>query len=192
MLPMWIIAIICSIVLCECSGNNTPTPRRKAYPRIETHDSTFTEIVNCPIFFEMSAISSITLDSVNNESENSSRWINIYYKSYNATIYCTFTPVNSLTLKDVIANRYERMVLNSGDHPSELIELTNANDFRSQILTTEQSRVTPIQFLSTNNRNWVISGALYIDNNSNIDSIKPIINIVKRDIIHSLKTVGLK
>ena len=84
------------------------------------------------------------------------------------------------------------MELNAGNLTSELIELTNANDFRSHILVTEQSNVTPLQFISTNNQSWVVSGALYINSTraTNIDSIRPIINALKRDLIHSLKTIN--
>ena len=190
MLPMWIIAISLSLIFCECSNSDVAiTPRRKAYPRINTHDSSFVAIANAPIHFEMSKTASITLDSAKTDLQNPAHWINIYYKPYNATIYCTFTQVDSTTIDKVIDSRSERMALNAGAYMSELIELTNANKFYSQILITEQSEVTPIQFLSTNDRNWVVSGALYIDKNSNIDSIRPVIDVIKRDIIHSLKTI---
>lgn len=190
MLPMWIMAIALSLILCECSDNNVATPRRKAFPRIVTHDSTFCTLDNAPIHFEISKIATITLDSISTNTLNNAHWINIYYKPYNATIYCTFTQVDNSTIDEVISNRSERMALNSGGLTSELIELTNANKFYSQILITEQSKVTPIQFLSTDNQNWVVSGALYVENNQNIDSIRPVINVVKRDIIHSLKTIN--
>ncbi|MBR5333031.1 MAG: hypothetical protein IKV32_07035 [Muribaculaceae bacterium] len=189
-LPIWVIAMALSLILCECSDNNVATPRRKAFPRIITHDSTFYVMENLPIHFEISKIASITLDSASVSSSNNSRWINIYYKPYNATIYCTFTQADNASIKEVLSNRSERMALNSGGLTSELIELTNANKFYSQILITEQNKVTPIQFLSTNNQNWVISGALCIDKYKNIDSIRPVINVVKRDIIHSLKTIN--
>lgn len=188
MLPIWVIAVLAALALCECSNDKVNTPRRKAYPRIDTHDSTFTQISSCPIHFEMSDAAIITLDSINNNSH----WINIFYKPYNATIYCTFTPVDKYTIENVINNRTERMALNSGEHYSDLIELTNANGFQSKILITEQSKVTPVQFLSTDNRNWVVSGAIYFNknNNNNPDSIRPIINALRRDIIHAMKTIN--
>lgn len=190
MLPIWFMAIIVAVSLCECTNDNINTPRRKAFPRIDTHDSTFTQISNCPIHFEMSHIASITLDSINNNNH----WITIFYKPYNATVYCTFTPVDKYTIHNIITNRTERMALNSGDNISELIELTNANGFYSKILITEQSKVTPVQFLSTNNTDWVVSGAIYFNNNSNNnpDSIRPIINVLKRDIIHAMKTIDIQ
>ena len=188
MIPFWLIAILVTMMLCECSNENINKPRRKAYPRINIHDSTYTKIPNSPIHFEMNNVAKITLDSINNNSH----WINIFYKPYNATIYCTFTPIDKSTLENIIENRTERMALNSGANSSELIELTNANGFKSKILITEQSKVTPVQFLSTNNLNWVISGAIYFDKNSssNPDSIRPIINALKRDVIHAMKTIN--
>lgn len=192
-LPIWIILITISFIACNCD-NNANIPRRKAYPRITTHDSIFSIVTSLPLHFEKSNIALISLDStiITNKRDEKSHWINIFYKPYNITVHCTFTPVDTSTINNIIYNRKERMALNSGNFPSELIELTNANNFSSQILITEQSKVTPLQFLSTNNKNWVVSGALYLNNSniSNIDSIRPIINVIKRDIIHSLKTIS--
>ena len=194
MLPIWLLAIICSIVMCDCSNTPPSTPRQKAYPRVNTHDSTFIALENTPIHFEISSVAQISLDSIvmNDKEGKGVRWINIFYQPYNATLHCTFTPVNPSSIAEVINNRKERMALNAGSLTSELIELTNANDFRSHILVTEQSNVTPLQFISTNNQSWVISGALYLNSNktSSIDSIRPIINALKRDLIHSLKTIN--
>jgi gliding motility-associated lipoprotein GldD len=200
MLPVWIITISLSLLFCECSNNNNEAttnnsdeviiPRRKAFPRINTHDSTFVAIKNTPVHFEISKAASITLDSTKTDLDIPSQWINIYYKPYKATIHCTFTQVDSTTINQVIDNRSERMSLNIGSLTTELIELTNANNFYSQILTTEQCEVTPIQFLSTDDCNWVVSGALYFEQTNNVDSIRPVIDVIKRDIIHSLKTIN--
>ena len=194
MLPIWLLAFLCSIVMCDCSNTPPSTPRQKAYPRINTHDSSFVALKNSPIHFEISSAAQISLDSIvkNDKDGKGARWINIFYQPYNATLHCTFTPVDTSSIGRVISNREERMALNVGNLTSELIELTNANDFRSHILVTEQSNVTPLQFISTNNQSWVVSGALYINSPraTNIDSIRPIINALKRDLIHSLKTIN--
>ena len=188
-IPIWVIAIVFSVFFCKCSNdNNTITPRRKSYPRITTHDSIFTPITNGELKFEISTTATISLDSVN---DSKSRWLNTFYKPYNTTIYYTFTPIKD-NLEEVINNRTQRISLNTGSYTSELIELTNVNGFKSQLIITPESQVTPLQFLSTDGKDWVISGALYINQapNSNPDSIKPILNVLKRDMIHTLKTIG--
>lgn len=194
LLPIWIIAIVASLFFSECSNNDsTNMPRRKAFPRIEIHDSTYSSLPSSPVYFEISTAAKVTLDSVNtgNETGKNSRWFNISYPTYNAVIMCTFTPVNEATIHEVINNRTHRMKLNSGSLTSELTELTNANGFNSQILTTIENRVTPIQFISSDINDWVVSGAVYFNNNDtvDIDSISPIIFAIKRDIIHALKTI---
>lgn len=194
MLPIWIIAIVFSLFFSDCSNDKQANmPRQKAFPRTNTHDSTFVDLPSAPMHFEISSQAEITLDSINtgkNTGENS-RWFTLLYPQYNVEIYCTFTPVNANSLDNVIDNRTQRMKLNAGDLTSELTELTNANGFNSQVLTTIESQVTPIQFISTDNKNWVVSGAVYFKNphNNNLDSITPIINVIQRDIIHSLKTI---
>lgn len=196
MLPIWIMAIATSLFFSECGEDKQANiPRQEAFPRIETHDSTFTELPSAPMRFEISTEAKVVLDSVNTGKKmgENSRWFTISYPRYDAEIYYTFTPVNSASLDKVIDNRTERMKLNSGGLTSELLELTNANGFSSQILTTIESKVTPIQFISTDNKHWVVSGAVHIKNHNsnNIDSISPVINVIKRDIIHSLKTIKI-
>lgn len=194
MSPMWLIAFAASLILSDCSGETqTNMPRQKAYPRIATHDSTFTALASNPIHFEISTAAEVTLDSINTSkvTGENSRWINISYKGYNAVIYYTFTPVDATTINNVLANRDERMALNAGDNPSELTRITNANGFSSRILTTTQSVVTPIQFISTDGKDWVVSGAVHLSGmyTADTDSLSPVINVLRRDIIHSLTTI---
>lgn len=194
MLPIWLLAFITSLIFSDCSGeNNVNMPRQKAFPRIVTHDSTFTPLASAPLHFEISIAAKITLDSINtgNTTGENSRWLNVSYNDYNAVIYCTFTSVDTSSIDNVIANRTKRMALNVGGNTSELTELTNANGFTSRILSSLESTVTPVQFLSTDGNDWVVTGALHFTNatTTDIDSLKPVINVVKRDIIHSLKTI---
>lgn len=194
MLPIWVLAIVTSLAFSDCSGDgNANMPRRKAFPRIATHDSTFMPLASSPLHFEISTVAKVTLDSINTgkATGENNRWFNVSYDDYNAVIYCTFTPVDSTTINNVIANRTERMALNVGGNTSELTELTNANGFTSRILSSLESSVTPVQFLSTDGNDWVVTGALHFTDvtTADIDSLKPIIDVVKRDIIHSLKTI---
>lgn len=194
-LPMWLLAIITASFFCECVDNgDAVVPRRKAYPRIVTHDSVFAKIDNLPIYFEVNKNAKIEIDTVNTnlDIEKSTQWINVFYGKYNAMIYLTFTPIDKSSIDKVILNRTQRISLNIGDYPSEVLELTNANGFSSQIFTTVENRVTPIQFLSTDGMNWVVSGAVYFSGMgiSDIDSVVPVINVMKRDVVHSLKTIG--
>ena len=195
LLPIWMIAIAISLLFSECSNNDSSNmPRRKAYPRIDIHDSTFSSLPSSPVYFEISTAAKVTLDSVNTgkETGKNSRWFNLSYPAYDAVIMCTFTPVNKTTINEVIDNRTQRMKLNSGNLTSELTELTNANGFNSQILTTLENKVTPIQFISSDIDDWVVSGAVYFNNNNDsvdLDSKKPIISAIRRDIIHALKTI---
>ncbi|MBQ9077282.1 MAG: hypothetical protein IJY31_05505 [Muribaculaceae bacterium] len=193
---LWTVAFFFSLLFIDCvnnSGHDIATPRRTAYPRIEIYDSVYLPIESMPINIEVNAHTILQEDSLRDNSDGS-RWINIMYPGYNATLHCTFTPVNATTVGTVTGNRNERMSLNAGDLTSELTEITTPHGTTGRILTTPESTVTPLQFIATDNRSWVFSGALYLtrQHTGNIDSIAPILHSVRRDIVHSIRNLRQK
>lgn len=185
------IARICSLfaalsLLAACShSDHTPVPRSVAYPRVPVYDSAYVAVPSLPLHLELSANAVTQVDS----AHSGSMWINATYPAYNATLHLTLTPVTPATEAEVIANRTERMSLNSGVHPTEITQLTSPAGFRSQVLFTPAGSVTPVQILSVSPR-WVISGALYHPQaDSSPDSIAPVLRAVRRDLIHTAKTI---
>lgn len=186
MIPMWIVAISISLFLSECTNSETYTPRRTAFPRLNLCDTLYVKSTLLPINFEINAETIATSDS-SHTSNDGSKWINVFYPKYNATLYCTYTPVSKATINNVIENRIERISLNIGSNSFELIENNNISDVDIQVFSTPTNIVTPLQFIATNNSTWVISGAFCFNERDNIstDSISPIIKAVKNDILHT-------
>lgn len=193
MIPIWIIAVIITLSLSECTNQQgNYIPRRTAYPRINICDTVYVKTSLLPIHFEINAEAIATNDSTH-ISTNGGKWINIFYPKYNATLYCTYTPVNACTLDQVIDNRIERISLNIGSLTSEITEISNPSGITSKIIYTPESVVTPLQFIATDNLSWVVSGAFSfneISNNISIDSISPILDAVNADILHSIKNLS--
>lgn len=92
-------------------------------------------------------------------------------------------------MKAVKENRMERLVLNSGDRPSEHTEFINPNGFSVLMARTDGS-TTPIQFLATDDSAWVVSGAVYFADPSAttaVDSIRPIADAISDDLFRALR-----
>lgn len=185
---------ICSLlaallVLAACSrSSDTPVPRPVAYPRVPVYDSTYTAVPGLPLHLELSAHAAAQVDSSHSHS-NGSIWLNAAYPAYNATLHLTLTPVTPASAPEVIHNRTERMSLNSGGHPTDVSQLAAPSGFSSQILLTPAGSVTPVQFLSVSPQ-WVVSGALYLpDAETNPDSVAPVLQAVRRDLIHAARTI---
>lgn len=186
--PLWVAAILSSIVFSDCSdGGKAAVPLPPAYPRVQLYDTVYTVVPEAaPVRFLVNASATVAIPD---RKEGKSRWVNISYPRYNAVMYCTFTPVTDSDRELVIANRAERMSLNTGDLPSEIITVDSHGGFHGQLLVTQSGSVTPIQFISTDGARWVVSGAVYLANPGRAaasDSIAPVIEALRVDAIHAL------
>lgn len=191
MIPIWIIAGVISFSLSECTNKENPIPRRTAYPRVNLCDTVYVKSSLLPVNFEINAEAIASEDSSNNTNDGS-KWINVFYPKYNATLYYTYTPVTSSTIDDVIDNRIERISLNIGSLTSEMTEMNTPSGVIAKIISTPTSEVTPLQFIATNNLSWVISGAFCFNETTNIstDSISPILKAVNNDLFHTIKNLN--
>ena len=191
MIPIWIIAGVISFSLSECTNKENYIPRRTAYPRVNLCDTVYVKSPLLPVNFIINAEAIASEDNSNNTNDGS-KWINVFYPKYNATLYYTYTPVTSSTIDGVIDNRVERISLNIGSLASEMTEMNTPSGVSAKIISTPTSMVTPLQFIATNNSSWVISGAFCFNETTNIspDSISPILKAVNNDLIHTIKNLS--
>lgn len=183
-----LILLCISIFVSSCSSD-APTPRRYAYPRVDTYPQKYSSIVNsADVNIEVNTAARIVADSV---ADADTWWITLSYPKYKANLYITVNKCNSKSqLQDVIANRVQRISLNTGGKDFEQVDLQSEEDFKSKIFTIRGGSMNPVMFISSNQRNCVVSGSLYfLDSNavSKVDSIAPIIDAVSNDIIHLAK-----
>lgn len=181
---------ICAMVSCGCSSSNGDKtfPRPEAFPRIEVFDSLYDVIDSIPIKFEANRQADIQL------SQNG---FNILYAPYRTTIYCSVSSAdNKNDLKKIVDNRRERIELNIGGNPTEVIEVTAADSsFTSWLYYTPVSTPIPVQFLSVGGENGatVVSGSAVMSTvvePEKQEAVQPIIDFIRRDITHSLKTLS--
>jgi hypothetical protein len=180
-----LLTITLLILLSACSGSekSAPVPRQQAYPRQALYDTLYSDLAGAPVRFQVNSACSVATTRPG--------WYNISYPAYGGVIYLTFTAAAG-ELKTVYDNRVERIDLNLGGNKAERLTLTN-DEYDAMLITSVETRQMPLQFLATDNSRYVISGAFFMPNvtaNAPIDSLQPIVEAVKRDLIHSLKLLS--
>lgn len=177
---------------CSSDGNkgtSRPIPRATAYPRANLYDAVYTT-GSLPAGFAVNSATKITETKVHTDDRipKGSRWVDIVYPAYGATLYCTFTPVTDDASRiSVTDNRMERMSLNLGENFATRTELQSDGGYTTVILTSLGSMLTPVQFLSAGEQ-WVISGAMqFADSDVKPDSVLPMIEAVTADITHAAR-----
>lgn len=176
-------------LLWSCSHNDSDAvvARPTAYPRLPVYDSVYTDC-GLPGGFEVNSNATVT-DITPSDRQHDSKWVDIHYPAYNATLHLTFTPLDSAVAERdrLLAARHERMMLNLGDNTADLTELRSPSGAETIVVKTLGRTLTPVQFISAGHE-WMISGGVqFAGENLRSDSIAPLIHAVERDIFHSAR-----
>lgn len=190
-LTVILLSAVWALIFMSC-GRTTQkdgaTPRQVAYPRMQIYDTVYVDL-QLPAGFLVNRESELTDVTPVNREGLDTKWIDIRYPAYDATLHCTFIPVDDKNRDGVVANRMERMMLNIGDNYAEQTEVRSQGGFISRILTATGCELTPVQFLSVGDR-WVINGALRFGRESiEADSVLPVVEAVRMDVINAAKSL---
>ncbi len=188
-----IIIMLC----CFYSCRDVAVPKPKGYFRITLpakqylpyNDPGKTQVL--PLSFEYPAYGRISRFA-DNPAE--SGWFNIEFPGFKARIYLTYRDIKG-DLADLIEQTYTMNVKN---------HITKADAIDEQIISNQKNRVfgilydlkgntaTSVQFYVTDSTKHYLRGSLYFDTEPNADSLAPVIEFLRVDVIHLIETLNWK
>jgi gliding motility-associated lipoprotein GldD len=180
------------LLLAACESNYTPLPR--AYFRIDLPEreySVFDTIF--PYRFVYPVYAEIIPDTRNSAEP---WWADVYFPNFKAVLHLSYKPITN----ENILNEYiedSRSFVNR--------HIPKATEFNERIYTNEQERVygilyeikgkeaaTPLQFYLTDSTDHFLRGSLYFNVAPNNDSLAPVINFIKEDILLLVESLEWK
>lgn len=178
------------LVLSSCEPDYTPKPR--GYMRIDLPEKAYRPIeTDCPYSFETAVYSEYIPDT---RVSSDSCWFDIYYPQFKAKLYFSYKPVRN----------------NLAGYLEDSRELTNkhisvASDINETLIIRDDAKVygmlytvegaqaaSPLQFHLTDSTDHFLRGALYFNVTPNNDSLAPVIDFLKQDVLHLIETLGWK
>jgi gliding motility-associated lipoprotein GldD len=180
-----------SLIISSCEPNEDEeiaVPKPRAYLRIDLPKSTYQLFDSAfPYQFEYSKLATIEIDREKNAEPY---WINIQYPSLGATIYLSYKRINK-NLKSYKNDAFG--FANKHTAKADDIEESNIYDpsvpIFGKIYDIKGVNVAcPYQFWLSDSTSKFIRGALYFNNKPNNDSLAPVIQFVKKDILHLINT----
>jgi gliding motility-associated lipoprotein GldD len=174
-------------LITACSEDYVPKP--KGYNRIELPPQEYVSLPDTfPYDFEFSKHAKILKDT---SWIAEPYWINIFYPKMDANVQLTYKSVN----QDV--NRLEEYLADSYKLTSK--HQVKAYSIDEAILTTPHGHTAVVteltgevpsqfQFFVTDSLNHFLRGALYFRTATKNDSLAPVIEYIKGDIVHMLNT----
>ena len=183
------------LIICICCFLNycgkTSIPRPYGYFRVDLplHSYRMIDTLNLPYRFELPKNARL----INRITAGESYWIDLYYPKLNASIYCSYKPVQGNLinlLEDTRKIVYKHSV--RADGISERVFDNTDKNVHGILYDLKGNTASSIQFVLTDSTHNFFRGALYFNNVPNKDSIAPMAKYIREDVIHIMESFEWK
>ena len=183
--------LIVLLLFFGCQQNYLPKPR--GYNRIVLPDFSYKILPDSfPFSFEYSKEARILKDS----SWISERyWINVDYPVLGATIQITYKPITDSVIREYLSDSYKltsQHNIKAYAIEEKIIELPNGlyasfTELEGEVPTQAQFHIT-----DKDSTDHFLRGALYFKTATKNDSLAPVIDYIKRDMLHMITSLEWK
>ncbi len=175
-----------------CNEKYTPKPRgffRIGFPE-KSYDSISS---NFPYRFEIPEYSEVLTDSRNPGKPG---WINIEFPENKAEVHISYFKLQTDNnnprkfLAELMEESHELAYKHSikANAIEEQLYMNSENNVYGTLYRIEGNAASPMQFYLTDSTRHFLRGALYIRATPDIDSLRPVIEFLDRDVIHLIET----
>jgi len=175
----------------SCLTGQRPVPKPKGYFRITLPEKKYQMyLADAPYSFEYPVYSVIKNDKDKNAEFN---WINIHFKDFNAAINVSYKSVNNNInelLEDSRTLVYKHTIKAEGIE--ENIFVDSVKKVYGTLYDIKGNSASSVQFFLTDSSKHFFRGALYFNVPPNKDSLSPVIDFIRKDIVHLIESFEWK
>lgn len=182
---------IVALSSCGDDDDEVYTPKPKGYFRIDFPEKTYRMYDSlCPYSFEIP-----TYAFINNDKHMGADpcWINVNFPKYNAQIHLSYKEVT---------NNLDTFLMDSRDFAikhqikatglDETIIIRDSAKVYGLVYDISGNTASNVQFYLTDSTRHFMRGALYFNSIPNIDSLKIVVDYLRKDIVHMIQTFKWK
>jgi gliding motility-associated lipoprotein GldD len=184
--------LVLVILILGCKEKFTPKPR--GFFRISFPEKNYQPMNNqFPYRFDVAGYVNVVPD---NQNPDQPWWINLEVPENKAEVHISYYNLltNSKPVREQLAQFMEETRELAYKHSikanaiKERIFVNPENRVFGTVYHIEGNAASPIQFFLTDSVRHFLRGALYIRATPDIDSLKPVIEFLERDVIHLIET----
>lgn len=184
-----ILFLFCFTLACE----EVFLPKPKGYNRLDLPQRAYVALPDSfPFQFRYSKHALITKDTL---PDNEKYWFNLVYPEFDAIVQLTYKSLQDPNNKpEVLLNEAFELTMkhNSKAYAIEESLIQIPNQQIASISELEGEVPTPFQFFTSDSTHHFFRGALYFNTAQKNDSLAPVIEYIKRDIIEMLNSFEWK
>jgi len=177
--------LLTGTVLLSCTEHYTPKPR--GYFRIQLPEKNYVVYTpQCPVSIEVPSYGKI--ERLNTHPD--SCWFNVYIPKHKARIHLTYRAVEG-DVTPLLEDAYNFAFKH--EMKANSIKRTHYENDSNRVFGTlydlTGNVASPLQFYVTDSTRHFFRGALYFQHIPNADSIAPVLNFVREDVVHLIETM---
>ena len=184
-----IAAMLMLAVLMACGGAYTPKPR--GYFRIDFPEKDYRIFDSVyPFRFNLPVYAMLTPYSSNEQEKN---FMNIDIKRHKARIHLTYMNIDGnldMMIEDAFAMAYKHT--QKADAIDERTYIDEQKRVYGLLYDIKGNSASAVQFFLTDSLNHYIRGALYFNCRPNKDSLAPVVQFIKDDIVELMESLEWK
>ena len=184
-----ILMLVFTCLFCSC--NKTSIPRPYGYFRVDLprHSYRMIDTLNLPYRFDLPE----NVQLINRKVEGETYWIDLYYPKLNASIYCSYKPVkgNLINLLEDTRKIVYKHSIRADDISEQPFDHRDKN-VHGILYELKGNTASSVQFVLTDSTRNFFRGALYFNNVPNKDSIAPMANYIREDVIRIMESFEWK
>lgn len=181
-----------TIWLTACGSDSSPdyVPKPKGYPRIDLPAHQYQPLPSVhPYQFEYNRIARILPDTF---ARSEPHWIFINYPKFQASVQLTYKPVrNDINrLRAMLEDSYKLAARhNIKAYSIEQRTIRLKSGLEASVIDLAGEVPSQVQFVVTDSTTHFLRGALYFNTATQNDSLQPVIQYIRKDVLHLLNTL---
>lgn len=176
-------------LLMSCGEVSIPRPY--GYFRVDLPEHAYRKVdtLNLPFRFDLPTNAKI----ISRKAMGAEKWIDLYYPELNASIYCSYKPVKG-NLIDLLEDSRKIVYKHSvrADGIGEKVFDDSEKNVHGILYDLKGNTASSVQFVLTDSTRNFLRGALYFDNVPNKDSIAPMAEFIREDVIRIMESIEWK
>lgn len=192
MRPITVIALI-SILACSACEETIYTPKPRGYPKVVYPEKVYQPFEEgyCSFTFEYPKYAVIEQDTAFFEEKPVDPcWFDLLIPAYDARVHFSYIPIDKKNPFDELnADAFD--LANQHNLKANYIDdfvIQKPNGVSGIAFNLEGAVASPFQFILTDSTNHFLRGSLYFNTKARPDSLAPVVDFVKTDIMHIINT----
>ena len=188
----YLIFLLTTLLLSSCGNSSSENyiPKPKGFPRIDLPVADYTLLDSAyPYLFEYNKAARILPDTFARSEPN---WIFINYPAFHASVQLTYKPVRGDVnrLRAMLEDSYKLAARhNIKAYAIEQRQVRLKSGLEASIIDLSGEVPSQVQFVTTDSTTHFLRGALYFNTATENDSLQPVIQYIRKDILHLLNTL---